>query len=98
MPAYAKRHSWNNIGLYADLEQDFTKQLLVVFTLRFEDYSDFTAAPARGLELTIDAYSINIKNRIVLTNNFTGGTDSDKHSHGWNVSFGRFIYGRRVEQ
>jgi iron complex outermembrane receptor protein len=42
-----------------------------------QNYSvGFTAAPARGLELTVDAYWINIKNRIVLTNNFTGGTDS----------------------
>lgn len=33
-----------------------------------------TARPAKGLELTVDAYQINIKNRIILTNNFTGST------------------------
>jgi iron complex outermembrane recepter protein len=33
-----------------------------------------TARPARGLELTVDAYQINIDNRIILTNNFTGST------------------------
>ena len=33
-----------------------------------------TARPARGLELTVDAYQINIDNRIILTNNFTGAT------------------------
>ncbi len=34
-----------------------------------------TASPVRGLEITLDGYIINIKNRIVLTNNFTGGTN-----------------------
>ena len=34
-----------------------------------------TANPVHGLEITLDGYMINIKNRIVLTNNFTGGTD-----------------------
>ncbi len=34
-----------------------------------------TTRPAQGLELTIDAYQIDIKDRIVLTNNFTGGND-----------------------
>ena len=29
-----------------------------------------------GLDLTVDAYQIDIKNRIVLSNNFTGGTDA----------------------
>lgn len=33
-----------------------------------------TASPIKGLELTVDAYQINIKNRIILTNNFTGAT------------------------
>ncbi|MGZ3852939.1 MAG: TonB-dependent receptor [Flavisolibacter sp.] len=33
-----------------------------------------TASPFKGLELTVDAYQINIKNRIILTNNFTGAT------------------------
>ena len=36
----------------------------------------FTATPVKGLEISVDGYFINIKNRIVLTNNFTGGTDS----------------------
>ncbi|MBX9783205.1 MAG: TonB-dependent receptor [Chitinophagaceae bacterium] len=35
----------------------------------------FTANPVKGLEITLDGYIINIKNRIVLTNNFTGGTN-----------------------
>ncbi|MEP6727158.1 MAG: TonB-dependent receptor, partial [Bacteroidota bacterium] len=34
-----------------------------------------TASPVRGLEITLDGYWININNRIVLTNNFTGGND-----------------------
>lgn len=34
-----------------------------------------TARPLRSLEVTIDAYQINIKDRIVLTNNFTGGNN-----------------------
>lgn len=34
-----------------------------------------TTRPANGLELTIDAYQIDINDRIVLTNNFTGGND-----------------------
>jgi iron complex outermembrane receptor protein len=42
-----------------------------------QNYSiGFTATPLKGLEITVDGYLINIKNRIVLTNNFTGGTDS----------------------
>ncbi len=163
VPAYAKRHSRNNVAAYFDLEQDFTKQWLLEFAMRFEDYSDFgstlnykvatrykvgdnftiraaassgfrapsmqqqfyaktntlfvstpeglvptesgtftndsrpaqilgipklkeetshnfsagfTATPVKGLEITVDGYLINIKNRIVLTNNFTGGTDT----------------------
>ncbi|MEO7265130.1 MAG: TonB-dependent receptor [Ferruginibacter sp.] len=35
-----------------------------------------TARPFKGLELTVDAYQIDIKNRIVLTNNFTGGNNA----------------------
>lgn len=35
----------------------------------------FTAKPFTGLELTVDAYQIDIKDRIVLTNNFTGGNN-----------------------
>lgn len=163
VPDYAKTHSRNNVGIYFDLEQDFTKQWLVEFALRFENYSDFgstlnykaatrykvsenvtirgaassgfrapsmqqqfyaktntlfvstpaglvptesgtftndskpaqilgiptlkeetsqnysagvTATPVQGLEISVDGYFIKIKNRIVLTNNFNGGTDA----------------------
>ncbi|MEO6730465.1 MAG: TonB-dependent receptor [Ferruginibacter sp.] len=163
VPAYANKHSRNNVGLYVDVEQDFTKEWLVEGALRFEDYSDFgstlnykvatrykvgdyftirgaassgfrapsmqqkyyaktntlfvstpsglvptesgtftndskpaeilgipklkeetsqnysvgfTTTPAKGLEITVDAYLINIKDRIVLTNNFTGGNNA----------------------
>ena len=30
-----------------------------------------------ALEITVDAYQIDIDNRIILTNNFTGGTDAN---------------------
>lgn len=160
---YAKKHTRNNVGLYVDLEQDFTKQWMVEFALRFENYSDFgstlnykvasryklcdnfiirgatstgfrapslqqefyaktntlfvstpagvvptesgtftndskpagilgipalkeetsnnysvgfTTTPVKGLEITVDGYLINIKNRIVLTNNFSGGNNA----------------------
>ena len=153
----------NSKALYVDLEQDFTKNLLVTGALRFENFSDFgstfnykfatryklceyfnvrasistgfrapsmqqrfyaktntlfvsngttlvpveagtftndskvaeilgipklkqetsrnfsigfTTKPFKGLELTVDAYQIDIDNRIVLTNNFTGGTNA----------------------
>ncbi len=36
-----------------------------------------TAKPLPALEVTVDAYQIDIKNRIILTNNFTGGTDAN---------------------
>jgi iron complex outermembrane receptor protein len=35
----------------------------------------FTVKPFSALEITVDAYQIDIKNRIILTNNFTGGND-----------------------
>jgi len=35
----------------------------------------FTTRPFTGFELTVDAYQIDIDNRIILTNNFTGGND-----------------------
>jgi len=35
-----------------------------------------TAKPFKGFELTIDAYQIDIDNRIVLTNNFSGGSNA----------------------
>ncbi len=163
-PPYAGTFNRNSIGLYIDLEQDFTKDFLLTGALRFENYSDFgstlnyklaarynivkgltirassssgfrapsmqqrfyaktntlfvstpsglqpvesgtfpnnskpaeilgipklkqetsmnysagiTANPVRGLEITLDGYIINIKDRIVLTNNFTGGTDAN---------------------
>ncbi|MFN5134383.1 MAG: TonB-dependent receptor [Chitinophagaceae bacterium] len=163
-PPYAGTFKRNSIGLYVDLEQDFTKNLLVTGALRFENYSDFgstlnyklaaryilvkgltvrgstssgfrapsmqqrfyaktntlfvstpgglqpvesgtfpnnsqpakilgipelkqetsknysvgiTANPVKGLEITVDGYFIDIKNRIVLTNNFTGGSDAN---------------------
>ncbi|MEO8412916.1 MAG: TonB-dependent receptor [Ginsengibacter sp.] len=153
----------NSKAAYIDLEQDFTKHLLVEGALRFEHYSDFgstlnyklaarykitdafalrgsinsgfrapsmqqrffaktntlfvsqggnlvpiqagtftndskpaqllgipklkeetshsyslgiTAKPFTNFEITVDAYQIDINNRIILTNNFTGGTDS----------------------
>ena len=163
-PPYEGTFSRNSIGLYVDLEQDFTKNFLVTGALRFENYSDFgstlnyklaaryilvkgltvrassssgfrapsmqqrfyaktntlfvatpnglqpvesgtfpnnsapanilgipelkqetsknysvgiTASPVKGLEITVDGYFININDRIVLTNNFTGGNDAN---------------------
>jgi iron complex outermembrane receptor protein len=35
-----------------------------------------TTKPINGLDITIDAYQIDIDNRIVLTNNFTGGNNT----------------------
>ncbi|MBD0280314.1 MAG: TonB-dependent receptor, partial [Flavisolibacter sp.] len=35
-----------------------------------------TTNPLRGFEITVDAYQIDIKNRIVLTNNFSGGNNT----------------------
>ena len=72
-------------GLVATESGTFTNdskpaQILGIPTLKEEtsqNYSlGFTATPVRGLEISVDAYLINIKNRIVLTNNFTGGSDS----------------------
>ncbi|MEJ7830515.1 MAG: TonB-dependent receptor, partial [Segetibacter sp.] len=36
----------------------------------------FTAKPFSGFEVTVDAYQINIKNRIIYTNNFNGNTST----------------------
>ena len=36
----------------------------------------FTAKPFSGFEITVDAYQINIKNRIIYTNNFNGNTSA----------------------
>ena len=42
-----------------------------------QNYSvGLTAKPFNGFEVTVDAYQIDIDNRIILTNNFTGGTDA----------------------
>ncbi len=42
-----------------------------------QNYSiGFTAKPFTGFEVTVDAYQVNIKDRIVLTNDFTGGTSA----------------------
>lgn len=163
VPAYANKHSRNNAAAYFDLEFNFTKQWMLEYAMRFENYSDFgstlnykiatkynlsdhftlraatstgfrapslqqafyaktntlfvssgagivatesgtftndskpaeilgiprlkeetsqnfsvgfTATPFKGLELTVDAYSIQIKNRIILTNNFNGGNNA----------------------
>jgi iron complex outermembrane recepter protein len=35
-----------------------------------------TATPVKGLEITVDGYIINIDDRIVLTNNFSGGSNT----------------------
>lgn len=41
-----------------------------------QNYSvGFTTRPFTGFELTVDAYQIDIDDRIILTNNFTGGND-----------------------
>ncbi len=163
VPEYAQKNSRNNVGVYVDLEQDFTKQWLVEVALRYENYSDFgstlnyklatrykvadnftlraatssgfrapsmqqryyaktntlfvaspsglvptesgtftndsrpaeilgipelkqetsrnysvgfTTTPVKGLEITVDGYLIHIDDRIVLTNNFTGGNNA----------------------
>ncbi len=163
VPDYAKKHSRSNAGAYFDLEENFTKNWMLEFALRYENYSDFgntlnyklattyrisknfmvraasssgfrapsmqqkyyaktntlfvstpaglvptqsgtftndskpaailgipkltqetsnnysvgfTATPVKGLEISIDGYWININNRIILTNNFNGGTDT----------------------
>ena len=39
-----------------------------------------TARPFKGFELTIDAYQIDIDDRIVLTNNFNGGNNANLQS------------------
>lgn len=36
-----------------------------------------TARPFTGFEITVDAYQIDIDDRIILTNNFTGGNNAD---------------------
>jgi iron complex outermembrane receptor protein len=42
-----------------------------------QNYSvGLTAKPFAGFEVTVDAYQVNIKNRIILTNNFNGNTNA----------------------
>lgn len=52
-------------------------QILGIPTLKEETSKSYSigiaANPFKGFELTIDAYQIDIDDRIVLTNNFTGG-------------------------
>ena len=52
-------------------------QILGIPTLKQETSTSYsigvTAKPFKGLELTVDAYQIDINDRIVLSNNFTGG-------------------------
>lgn len=162
-PSNSGTNSRNNVSVYVDVEQDFTKKFMVAAALRYENYSDFggtlnyklatrykitdeisvrgsassgfrapsqqqkfyartntlfistpgglvptesgtftnESVPAqilgiprlkqetstsytlgftaklfnRKLEFSLDAYQINIKDRIVLTNNFTDGGD-----------------------
>ncbi len=54
-------------------------QILGIPTLKKETSRNYsvglTARPFQGLEVTVDAYQINIRNRIILTNNFTSGGD-----------------------
>lgn len=55
-------------------------QILGIPKLKEETSINFTAGvttrPAKGLELTVDYFRINIDDRIILTNNFTDGGDS----------------------
>jgi iron complex outermembrane recepter protein len=54
--------------------------ILGIPTLKEETSANYSAgitlAPMPGLEITVDGYIINIDNRIVLTNNFTGGNNA----------------------
>jgi iron complex outermembrane recepter protein len=54
-------------------------KILGIPTLGAETSSSYTTGitlrPMSGLEVTVDYYDIALKNRIILTNNFTGGTD-----------------------
>ncbi|MEP6713308.1 MAG: TonB-dependent receptor [Ferruginibacter sp.] len=55
-------------------------QILGIPTLKEETSHSYsvgiTAKPFTGFELTVDAYQVDIDNRIVLTNNFSGGTSA----------------------
>jgi len=56
-------------------------QILGIPTLKQETSTSVsvgvTAKPIPELEITVDAYQIDIDNRIILTNNFTGGSDAN---------------------
>ncbi len=56
-------------------------QILGIPTLKQETSKSIsvglTAKPLPALEVTVDAYQIDIDNRIILTNNFTGGSDAN---------------------
>jgi iron complex outermembrane receptor protein len=56
-------------------------QILGIPELKQETSQSFSAGfalkPAKGLEITIDGYYVKINDRIILTNNFTGGTNAD---------------------
>jgi len=41
LPSNQGKNSRNNLALYADFEQDFSKKFMVAAALRFENYSDF---------------------------------------------------------
>jgi iron complex outermembrane recepter protein len=71
-------------GLVATESGTFTNdskaaQILGIPKLKEETSHNYsvglTAKPFNGFELTVDAYQIDIDNRIVLTNNFTGGNN-----------------------
>jgi len=55
-------------------------QLLGIPTLKQETSTSFsvgaTATLARGLDLTVDAYQIDINNRIIISNTFNGGNNA----------------------
>lgn len=71
-------------GLVATESGTFTNdsraaQILGIPQLKEETSNNYSvgiaAKPFRGFEITVDAYQVNIDNRIVLTNNFTGGNN-----------------------
>src|SRR5215203_1758523 len=56
-------------------------QLLGIPKLKEETSQNYsvglTAKPFTGLEVTVDAYQVDIKDRIILTNNFNGNTNAE---------------------
>ncbi|MGZ3887332.1 MAG: TonB-dependent receptor [Flavisolibacter sp.] len=59
-------------------------QILGIPSLKEETSHNYsvgiTAKPFPAFDITVDAYQIDIKNRIILTNNFTGGNDPNLKS------------------